>query len=128
MLLEMNTMFKTTPPHSYLFHLQGRIQRGGRGSENPLKNHKNIGFHSNIGPDLLKNHKTTDKAVNIRPPSARQRNAISMLLTGGHIMAHSVVWVLPFPHKTKFFLYIYIFNLIEVISSIIFIGSTMQQY
>ena len=31
----------------------GRIQRGDRGS-GPLKNHKNIGFPSNIDPDPLK--------------------------------------------------------------------------
>ena len=35
-----------------------RIQRGDRGSEphhpHPLKNHKDIGFLSNTGPDLLK--------------------------------------------------------------------------
>ena len=31
-----------------------RIQRGGdRGSRHPLKNHKNIGFLSNTGPDPL---------------------------------------------------------------------------
>ena len=28
---------------------------GGRGSGSPLKNHKNIGFSSNTGPDPLKN-------------------------------------------------------------------------
>ena len=32
----------------------GRIQRGDRGSGPPLKNHKNIGFPSNIYPDPLK--------------------------------------------------------------------------
>ena len=40
----------------------GRIQRGGgggRGSGPTLKNYKNIGFHSNSGPDPLKNHKAT---------------------------------------------------------------------
>ena len=37
--------------------LHVRIQRGGRGqgSGPPLKNHKNIGFSSNTGPDPLKN-------------------------------------------------------------------------
>ena len=29
---------------------------GDRGSGPPLKNHKNIGFLSNIGPDPLKNY------------------------------------------------------------------------
>ena len=32
-----------------------RIQRGGQGVWTPLKNHKNIGFSSNIGLDPLKN-------------------------------------------------------------------------
>ena len=35
----------------------GRIQTGGgeaAGPDSPLKNHKNIGFPSNIDPDLLK--------------------------------------------------------------------------
>ena len=31
----------------------------GQGSGPPLKNHKNIGFLSNAGPDPLKNHKAT---------------------------------------------------------------------
>ena len=56
----------------------GRIQRGGgdRGSGPPLKNHKTLGFLSNTGPDPLKNHKATKPAFNVRPLSARQRNAI----------------------------------------------------
>ena len=36
-------------------------------------NHKNIGFLSKTGPDLLKNHKVTKPAINVGP-SARQRN------------------------------------------------------
>ena len=51
--------------------------RGGdRGSGPPLKNHKIIGFPSNTGPDLLKNHKSTKPAFNVLPSTARQRNAI----------------------------------------------------
>ena len=42
----------------------------------PLKNHKNLGFLSNTGPDPLKNYKATKPAFNVGPPSARQRNAI----------------------------------------------------
>ena len=35
------------------FH--ARIQRGGgQGVRTPMKNHKNLGFLSNTGPDLLK--------------------------------------------------------------------------
>ena len=53
-----------------------RIQRGDRGSGPSLKNHKNIGFLSNTGPDPLKNHKATKPAFNVGPSSARQQNAI----------------------------------------------------
>ena len=56
------------------FH--GRIQSGGQGVRTPRKNHKNLGFLSNTGPHLLKNHKATKPAFNIGPLSARQRNAI----------------------------------------------------
>ena len=55
---------------------------GDRGPRppSPLEKSQNIGFLSNIGPDLLKNHKATKPDFNVRPPSARQRNAISMAL------------------------------------------------
>ena len=57
-----------------------RIQRGGggRGPDPPLKNHKNIGFLSNSGPDPQKNFEATEPAFNVGPSSARQRNAILM--------------------------------------------------
>ena len=49
--------------------------RGGdKGFGPPLKNHKNIGFLSNTGPDPLKNHKATKPALNVGPASARQQN------------------------------------------------------
>ena len=54
---------------------------GGQGVRTPPpppKNHKNIGFPSNNGLDLLKNHKATEPAFNVGPSSARQRNSISM--------------------------------------------------
>ena len=41
-----------------------------------VKNHKNIGFLSHSGPDPLNNHKATKPTFNVRPSSARQRNAI----------------------------------------------------
>ena len=48
----------------------------GAGSPDPhLKNHKNIGFLCNTGPDLLKNHKAAKPAYNVGPTSAHQRNA-----------------------------------------------------
>ena len=51
---------------------------GGQGVRTPLKNHKNIkniGFLSNTGLDPLK---ITKLPFNVRPTSARQRNAIKM--------------------------------------------------
>ena len=58
--------------NNVVFHV--RIQKGGgTGGPDPppLKNHKNIGFSSNIGPDPLKK-----PAFNVGPSSARQQNAI----------------------------------------------------
>ena len=60
---------------------------GGRGSGPPLKNHKNIGFLSNTGPDPLKNHKATKPAFSVVPLSAHQRNAILWRLAGGPMIA-----------------------------------------
>ena len=48
---------------------------GGQGV--PLKNHKNIGFLSNTGPDPLTNYKATKPAFNVGISSARQRNAFN---------------------------------------------------
>ena len=50
----------------------GRIQRGGQGVRTPLKNHRNLGFISNTGPDLRKNHKATKPAFNVGQLSAHQ--------------------------------------------------------
>ena len=44
----------------------------------PLKNHKNIGFLSNTGPDPMKNHKATKPVLNVRPSSVHQLNPIYM--------------------------------------------------
>ena len=49
---------------------------GGPDPDPPLKNHKNIWFLSNTGPDPLKNHKATKPALNVLQSSARQRNVI----------------------------------------------------
>ena len=48
----------------------------GTGGPDPPENHNNLGFLSNTGPDLLKNHKATKSAFKVGPLSARQRNAI----------------------------------------------------
>ena len=49
---------------------------GGGGVLDPLKNHKNIGFLCNTGPNTLKNHKATKPAFHFGPSSARKRNTI----------------------------------------------------
>ena len=50
---------------------------GGTGGPDPnLKNHENIGFFSNTGPDPLKNHKATKPVLNVGQSSTRQQNAI----------------------------------------------------
>ena len=51
---------------------------GGKAVRTPLKNHENIGFLSNTGPDPLKNHKATKPAFNVGPSSVSQRNTIYM--------------------------------------------------
>ena len=49
---------------------------GGQEVWNPPENQKNIGFLSNTGRDLMKNHKATKPELNVGPSSARQWNAI----------------------------------------------------
>ena len=46
--------------------------RGG-----PSKNHKNVGFLSNSGPDPLKNYEATVPAFNVGPSSARERVSLA---------------------------------------------------
>ena len=61
----------------YLLHKDMCRSRGGTGGLHPpLENYKNIGFLSNTGPDLLKNHKATKPAFNVGPSSACHQNAI----------------------------------------------------
>ena len=53
--------------------------RGGTGGPGPpLKNHKNVEFPSNIGPDPLKSQSYQAIIHWLGILSARQRNAISM--------------------------------------------------
>ena len=59
--------------------IRGSRGGGGQGVRTPLIIHKIIGFLSNTGPDSLRNQQL---AFNFRPPSARQRNAISMAFRG----------------------------------------------
>ena len=50
----------------YMAHV--RIERGPGG----LKNHKNIRFLSNTGPDPVKNYKATMPAFNVGPTSSNR--------------------------------------------------------
>ena len=63
------------------------IERGGGGGGTggpyhthppppPLKNHKNIGFLSNTGPEPLKKLQATKPAFKVGPSLAHQQNAI----------------------------------------------------
>ena len=63
-------------PLALILGCYGWIQTGGQGVRTHRKNHKNLGFLSNTGPDLPKIHKATKQALNVGPLSARQRNAI----------------------------------------------------
>ena len=51
-------------------------ETGGPDPPPPWKDHKNIEFLSNNGPDPLKKHKASKPAFNVRPSLARQQNAI----------------------------------------------------
>ena len=67
----------------------------GTGVWTPLKNHKNIGFLSNTGPDPLKNHKAAKPAFNVGPSSAPQR------FVGGQMMAFIMVFRSSLQSSTK---------------------------
>ena len=54
--------------------------RRGTGGPDPHESSQNIGFLSNTGLDPLKNYKAIKPAFNVWHSSARQRNAISILL------------------------------------------------
>ena len=58
--------------------LKADPEGGTGGPDPPLKNHNNIGFLCNTGPDPLYNYKATKPAFNVVPSSARQLNTIKM--------------------------------------------------
>ena len=72
-----------------------RIQWGTGGPDPlPLKNHKNIGFLSNTGPDPLKNHKATIQCrAIIGTPAKRHLNGVS--LVNRRWPAYSDILILP---------------------------------
>ena len=60
--------------------------KGARGPDPPLKNHKNIGFSSNTGPDPMKNHSYQSSIqclATIGPPAIRRLNGVSLLADDG---------------------------------------------
>ena len=58
-------------------------------------------FLSNTGPEPLKNHKATKPAFNVGPPSAHQRNAIYMAISGWLMMARFYCFLDPLSPHTK---------------------------
>ena len=91
------------PFEMYVYYVR-RSRGGGQGVLTPptLKNHKNIGFLSNFGPDPLKNRKATEPAFNAGPSSVRQRNAIEMAFRWrADDSPHIVVFGSSHPSSTK---------------------------
>ena len=80
--------------------LHARIQRGDRGSRPPPENHKLWSLFTILGPDLLKNHKTTKPAFNV--PSSSPRLASETLFADGPMTSRFIaIWILSPLIKTK---------------------------
>ena len=77
--------------------------RGATGGPDSLKNHKNIEFLSNTGPDPLKNDKATKPAfkswANIGPPAKHHLNGV--LLEGRLWPAVRAKFGCSLPSSTK---------------------------
>ena len=71
--------------------------RGGTGGLDPLKKHKNIGFPSNTGPDLIKINTASKPAFNVGQSSACQQNAILMAFRWWAMMARFSGILILFP-------------------------------
>ena len=70
-----------TTPSNMNIHVRTQRGGGGAGGLDPLlKNHKNIEFLSNTGPDPLKNHKATKPAINVGPMTSETPfNGVSLV-------------------------------------------------
>ena len=66
----------------------GGSRGGGRGSISPLKNHKNIGFPSNIDPDLLKITKLPSQHSMVGHYRHASETPLKWCFAGGPMMAH----------------------------------------
>ena len=77
------------------------IQRGDRGSGSPMKNHKNIGFLSNIGPDPLKIRKLPSQHSMSGHYQSSSEMPFKWHFAGGPMMVRKY-WHLdpPFPQKS----------------------------
>ena len=64
-----------------------RIQRGGTGGLDPPKNHKNIGFLSNTGPDPLKITKLPSQHSMLGHHQHASETSLKWCFTGGPMMA-----------------------------------------
>ena len=60
---------------------------GGQGVRTPLKNHQNIGFLSNIGPDPLKNTKLPSQHTTVGHYQPVSETPFKWRFAGGPMMA-----------------------------------------
>ena len=89
---------------SYMYSLafQTRIQRGDRGSGTPLKNHKNIGFLINTGPDPLKATKLQSQYSMLGQHRHASETPFIWRFAGGPMMARLQWYLDPSsPHQLK---------------------------
>ena len=77
--LDKNCLQRLPTPLIAAVHMHRSRGEGTGGLDPPPeKSQKSLRFVSYTGPDPLKNHKATKPEFNVGPPSAHQRNAISM--------------------------------------------------
>ena len=74
-----------------ILHMRGSRGGGGRGSGPPLKNHKNIRFLSNTGPDPMKNRKATKPAFNMGHHQHASETPFKWRFVGGPMVAPIIV-------------------------------------
>ena len=81
----------------YLSTKHLRIQRVGQGVWTPLlKNHKNIGFLSNIGPDPIKITKLPSQHSILGHHGSPVKHHLNGVSLGGRLWpAYSGIWILP---------------------------------
>ena len=78
----------------------GGSRGGHRGPDPPLKNRKNIGFHSKH-PDLQKKHKATKPAFNVGPSQHTSKTPCKWPFAGGPMLARILWYLDPLSLTTK---------------------------